>query len=167
MSQATCYPAAYPLCSKTAKSVFKALTQFISVFGIPKFVQIDQGSNFTSQLFSRVLLQLQIKHNLSSADHPKRQGALEHFQQTLKSLMPSFCPKLSRDWEEGLPWLLPAATRKWCKKVLVLVQTIWFWSHCVCMDPWLYWAIWSIKKLIASMVLGRLYVSGHLAKLKL
>lgn len=50
MCQVTRYPAAYPLCSITAQSVLKALTQFMSVFGVPKIIQSDQGSNFTSLL---------------------------------------------------------------------------------------------------------------------
>lgn len=90
MCQTTRYPAAYPLRSITAK----ALTQFISVFGIPKVVQSDRGLNFTSKLFA--LQQLKIKHNLASAYHPESQGALDHFHQTLKSLLHSFCTELSR-----------------------------------------------------------------------
>lgn len=54
MCQATCYPAAYPLRLITAKSIVKALTQFISVFGITKVVQSDQGSNFSSNLFAQI-----------------------------------------------------------------------------------------------------------------
>ncbi len=70
MCQVTRYPATYPLRSVTAKLVVKALTtQFISVFGIPKIIQSDQGSNFTSNLFNQVLKPLHIQHNLSSAYH--------------------------------------------------------------------------------------------------
>ncbi len=35
-------------------------TQFISVFGIPRIIQSDQGSNFPSNLFGQVLKQLHI-----------------------------------------------------------------------------------------------------------
>lgn len=104
-----CYPAAYPLRSITAKSVVKALSQFISVFGIPEVIQTDQGSNFRSQLFSQVFQQLQIKHNQASAYHPQSRGALERFHQTLKSLLHTYCTELDCDWQEGLPWLLLAA----------------------------------------------------------
>lgn len=108
MCQTTCYPAAYPLRSITAKSVVKALSQFMSIFGIPKVVQSDQGSNFMSHLFKQVLQQLKVKHNVSSAYHAQSQGALERFHQTLKSLLRSYCVELNQDWEEGLPWLLLA-----------------------------------------------------------
>lgn len=109
MCQSTRYPAAYPLRSITTRSVVRALTQFISIFGIPKVIQSDQGSNFASHLFSQVLKQLRVKHNMSSAYHPQSQGALERFHQTLKSLLRGYCVELDQDWEEGLPWLLLAA----------------------------------------------------------
>lgn len=87
----------------------KALTQFISVFGIPKVIQSDQGSNFTSGMFAVTLTKLHIQHVQSSAYHTESQGALERFHQTLKSLLCSYCTELCGDWEEGLPWLMLAA----------------------------------------------------------
>lgn len=39
MCATTWYPAAYPLRTITAKSIVKALTQFIAIFGIPRTVQ--------------------------------------------------------------------------------------------------------------------------------
>uniref|UniRef100_A0A8C5CMY1 Gypsy retrotransposon integrase-like protein 1 n=1 Tax=Gadus morhua TaxID=8049 RepID=A0A8C5CMY1_GADMO len=109
MCQTTRYPAAYPLRTITARSVVRALTQFIAIFGIPKVIQTDRGSNFTSHLFSQVLKQLGVKHNKASAYHAQSQGALERFHQSLKSLLRTYCVKLDGDWEEGLPWLLLAA----------------------------------------------------------
>ena len=109
MCQVTRYPAAYPLRTITTKSVVKALTQFMSVFGIAKVIQSDQGSNFTSRMFAEVLKQLQVKHNLASAYHAQSQGALERFHQTLKSMLRSYCTELGKDWEEGLPWLMLAS----------------------------------------------------------
>ncbi|XP_067248764.1 uncharacterized protein [Chanodichthys erythropterus] len=58
MCQTTRYPAAYPLRSITTKSILKALTNFMSIFGIPKIIQSDQGSNFMSKQFSKALCQL-------------------------------------------------------------------------------------------------------------
>lgn len=52
MCQNTLYPAAYPLRAITTKAVVKALSHFISVFGIPKVIQRDQGSNFSSHVWS-------------------------------------------------------------------------------------------------------------------
>lgn len=108
MCQSTRYPAAYPLRSITTKSILKALTSFMSIFGIPKIIQSDRGSNFMSRNFSKVMQQLKVTHNISSAYHPQSQGVLERFHQTLKSLLRSYCVELDCDWEEGLPWMLLA-----------------------------------------------------------
>ncbi len=83
MCQATRYPAAYAIQRITTKAVVKALTQFISNFGIPKIS--DNGTNFTSRMFAEVLKVLKVKHNQSSVYHPQSQGAIERFHQTLKS----------------------------------------------------------------------------------
>ena len=103
--QTTRYPAAYPLRSITAKSVFKALSQFISIFGLPKVIQSDRGTNFTSQTFAQILRLLNILHNKASAYHPQSRGVLERFHQTLKSLLRAYCVELGQDWGEGLPFM--------------------------------------------------------------
>ena len=97
------------LCARLRLSVVRALSQFISIFGVPRVIQSDQGSNFSSHLFTQVLKQLWVKHNQASAYHAQSQGALERFHQTLKSMLRAYCLQMSRDWEEGLPWLLLAA----------------------------------------------------------
>ena len=109
MCQATRYPAAYAVRSISTKDVVKSLSHFISIFGIPKVIQSDRGSNFTSKTFAEALKQLSIRHNLSSAYHAQSQGALERCHATLKSLLRAYCIELKREWEEGLPWLLLAA----------------------------------------------------------
>ncbi len=84
--QSTRYPAGYPLRTITTMSVVHALSQFISIFGIPKVVQSDQGSNFSSYIFSKVLKQLRIHDIQASTYHAQSQGALERFHQMLKFL---------------------------------------------------------------------------------
>ena len=109
MCQATRYPVAYPLQSVTTRSVDKALSQLIFIFGIPRDVQSDQGSNFAFHLFAQALKQLRVRHSQSSAYHAQSQGAPERFHQMLKSLQCAFCSELGKDWKEGLPWLMLAA----------------------------------------------------------
>ena len=99
----------YPLRSITAKSVLKALSQFISIFGLPKVIQSDRITNFTSQTFAQILHLLNSQHNKASAYHPQSQGILERFHQTLKSLLRAYCVELGQDWGEGRPWLILTA----------------------------------------------------------
>ena len=85
------------------------ISQFISIFGLPKTIQSDRGTDFTSKTFAEVVRLLNIRHNKASAYHPQSQGVLERFHQTLKSMLRAYCVKLGRDWDDGLPWLLLAA----------------------------------------------------------
>lgn len=103
---ATRFPEAIPMRKITAPSVVKALTKFFSLFGLPKVVQSDRGSNFMSRVFAQVMKQLNIAHCCSSAYHPESQGAIERFHQTLKSMLRAYCLEFNKDWDEGVHLLL-------------------------------------------------------------
>ncbi len=106
MCAVTRYPEAIPLRTLKAKTVVQELIRFCSIFGLPKVIQSDQGTNFTSKVFSQMLSELGIKHQLASAYHPQSQGALERFHQTLKSMLRKFCTETGKDWVEGLPLIM-------------------------------------------------------------
>ena len=50
--------------------------------------------------------ELGIKQYKSSAYHPKSQGALERFHQTLKNMIRSYCFDTEKEWDEGIHLLL-------------------------------------------------------------
>ncbi|XP_071483244.1 KRAB-A domain-containing protein 2-like [Diadema antillarum] len=106
MCVSTRFPEAVPLRRITAQNVNKALVKIFTTVGLPKVVQSDQGSNFTSKIFQQVMRELGIKCVTSSAYHPQSQGALERFHQTLKNMMRTYCLEVEKDWDEGLPLLL-------------------------------------------------------------
>ena len=87
----------------------KSLTNFFSMVGLPKIVQSDQGSNFTSRVFRQAMNSLGIKTVTSSAYHPQSQGALERFHSTLKTMIRAYCLDHQKDWDEGIPFLMFAA----------------------------------------------------------
>lgn len=76
MCAATRFPEAVPLRNLKAKAVVKELMKFCSTFGLPKVIQTDRGTNFTSRMFEQILKELDINHQLSSAYHPESQGAI-------------------------------------------------------------------------------------------
>ena len=102
----TRYPIALPLRNITAKNILKQLTNVFTVYGFPKVVQSDRGTNFTSTLFQNTMKQLCINQIFSSPYHPESQGALERHHQTLKNLLKKFCLESESDWDEGLDQLL-------------------------------------------------------------
>ncbi|XP_072182256.1 uncharacterized protein [Diadema setosum] len=106
MCASTRFPEAIPLRTITAKNVSKALVKFFTMVGLPKCVQSDQGSNFTSKIFQQVMSELGVECKNSSAYHPQSQGALERFHQTLKNMMRVYCSEHEKEWDEGIPLLL-------------------------------------------------------------
>ena len=57
----TKFSAAYPLSNATAEETSECLIHFISLFGIPKTIFTDQGTNFTADLFKKTCQFLKIK----------------------------------------------------------------------------------------------------------
>ncbi|XP_064088186.1 uncharacterized protein LOC135202611 [Macrobrachium nipponense] len=102
----TRYPIAIPLRNISAKNIANSLLKVFTNFGIPKEIQSDRGSNFTSDLFVQVLKELNIKQTLSAAYHPESQGALERWHQTFKSMLRKFCVESQLEWDEGIDFLL-------------------------------------------------------------
>ncbi len=103
MCASTRYPEAIPLRSLKAHAIVKAIIKFCTTFGVPKYIQSDQGTNFMSKVFAKVIQKLNIKHQVSSAYHPQSQGAIERFHQTLKSMLRTFCVEQQKEWDEENP----------------------------------------------------------------
>ena len=103
--RSTRFPEAIPLRSLKTNSIPKALIKFFTLFGPPKSIQSDQGTNFMAPAFQKVMNQLGIKQYRSSAYHLKSRGALETFHQTLKTST-VYCIENSRDWDEVIHLLL-------------------------------------------------------------
>ena len=109
MCSSTRFPEAIPLRSISTSKIVKALLNFFTKVGLPKIIQTDRGSNFTSKLFQQVTAQLGVTHVCSSAYHPESQGALERFHATLKNMLRTFCVENQREWDEGVPFVMFAA----------------------------------------------------------
>lgn len=105
MDTVTRYPEVYPLKSVSAKNIVRCILNLFTVFGFPKEIQSDQGSNFTSNLHKEALNLLNICHKVSTAYHPQTQGCLERFHQTFKSVLKKYCLKSQSDWDD-IGWLL-------------------------------------------------------------
>ena len=106
MCASTRFPEAVPLRKISAKSIVKALIKFFTLVGIPKSIQTDQGSNFMSGIFKKVMSELGVAQYQSSAYHPESQGALERFHQTLKTMLRAYCFENGKNWDEGVPLVL-------------------------------------------------------------
>ncbi len=87
MCAATWFPEAVPLRSLKANIVIKELVKFFSVYGLPRVIQTDLGTNFTSKLFKGLLTELGVSHQTSSAYHPSHKV---HLSGSTKRSSPCF-----------------------------------------------------------------------------
>ncbi len=60
MCSATRFPEAIPLRTLKTPAIVKAIVKFCTTFGLPKIIQSDQGSNFMSRVFRKVMRELNI-----------------------------------------------------------------------------------------------------------
>lgn len=106
MCVATCFPEAVPLRKIIVPTINKALIKFVfTIYALPKIVKSDQGTNFQSKTFKPTLQSSGISHSIYGTYHPRSQGALEHWHQTLKSMLTKFCHATGRDWNESVPFV--------------------------------------------------------------
>ncbi|XP_068213380.1 uncharacterized protein [Palaemon carinicauda] len=106
MDRASRFPEAFPMKKITSNAVFEKLVEFFSRYGLPRKIQTDCGTNFTSKVFRGKCAELAIQCTTSVPYHPESQGVVERFHQTLKSVLKKYCYEQGEDWEKGLPFAL-------------------------------------------------------------
>ena len=74
---------AYPMRNMEATTVANILVQeFISCFGVPKYLHTDQGQNFEAGLIKEICSLLDIKKTRTSPYHPQSERMIERFNRT-------------------------------------------------------------------------------------
>ena len=87
----------------TVTAIF--IKHWIARFGLPELIISDQGRQFESDLFQRVLQYFGITRRRGTPYHPQTNGRLERAHRTMKSLLRALQVKFA-DWEEALPYAL-------------------------------------------------------------
>lgn len=100
----TKFSLAIPLKSITAIQVADALLKyFICIFGAPKIILTDQGTNFMSNLMKRFAKQFKIKQHRTTAFYPQANGALERSHLVLVEYLKQYVNKFT-EWDELLEY---------------------------------------------------------------
>ena len=73
---------------------------------MPRVIQTDCGTNFTSKYFQEKMKEFGINHVTSSPYHPQSQGVVERFHQTLKTMIRKYCKANETEWDQSIPYLL-------------------------------------------------------------
>ena len=106
LDRTTRYPEVYPLRKIKSSKVLDCLVDFFSRFGLPRLLQSDRGSNFTSKLFADRMKEWGINHVFSSPCHPESQGSLERWHSTFKNALNKYCIDHTNKWDSDIPLVL-------------------------------------------------------------
>ena len=98
---------AIPLPNQEAATVADALIEHvISLFGVPRIIHSDQGSNFESKLFQELCRLLGIKKTRNTSFRPCGNGFIERFNRTLQHSLAVYTSQEQTDWDSHLPYIL-------------------------------------------------------------
>ena len=89
--------------TKQNKTKQKLLHEIISRFGLPRSLQSDNGTSFTSKVTQGVSKALGITYYLLCAWRPQSLGKVERANQFLKSVIKKITQETSLEWKEALP----------------------------------------------------------------
>ena len=96
------WPEAVPLPDIEAVTVAKAFVAgWVSRFGVPDTITHDRGTQFESQLFTRLVEIIGSNRIRTSAYNPRANGMVERFHRQMKGVLR--CLKATSDWVELLP----------------------------------------------------------------
>ena len=93
-----------PIRSKTAEETWSAFQRgWIQIFGLPKAITMDRGSNFKSKYFGDTARKLGIHVIHTTARHPQSNGLLENYHHKLKNSLRALADP---DWATRIPMIV-------------------------------------------------------------
>ena len=79
------------------------MNHIVSLHGVPVSIISDRDPRFTSRFWKRLMKELGVKLNLSTAFHPQTNGQSERTIQTLEDMLRSCVLQFKGHWNEYLP----------------------------------------------------------------
>ena len=79
------------------------MNHIVSLHGVPVSIIFDRDPRFTSRFWKRLMKELGVKLNLSTAFHPQSDGQSERTIQTLEDMLRSCVLQFKGHWNEYLP----------------------------------------------------------------
>ena len=85
---------AFPILDKSADTIISTfINQYLLVHMCPRYILLDNGTEFKNTLMDQVLKQLGIERIFSAPYHPQSNGKLEVFHKYLKTTLKKLCEK--------------------------------------------------------------------------
>ena len=100
------YPWAKPIKSKSAVEIAEVLKEYICVFGAPKTIVSDRGTEFNNEVVDSMLKNIGIEHRVTSAYNPRANGLTERTNQTIINALRKHVETDHLSWHKWLDWVL-------------------------------------------------------------
>ena len=92
-------------CLPTAEITADAFISYVfKLHGFPESIISDRGSQFTSDFWNRLCELMNIKHSLSTANHPQTDGQTERVNGILEQYLRCFINFRQNNWVDLLPF---------------------------------------------------------------
>ena len=103
----TKYVIAGAMPNKEAKTVAKTLmTHFVLVYGIPKAILSDLGTEYKNQIIEELLKLLTVQHSFSTAYHHETVGSIERNHRSFNEYLRIYLPGAGPTWDEFLNYFI-------------------------------------------------------------
>lgn len=95
----------YALKSKEAKVVAEKFMDFCSLFGTPRSIISDNGTEFVASVVDELLRGRHVDHLVSTPYHPQTNGVVERFNCTLLAYLRKPAQLDPAEWDQWLPYV--------------------------------------------------------------
>ena len=103
----TGWPETFLIPDKLADTIVsKFINHYLPVHMYPRYILLDNGTEFKNHLMDQVLQQLSIDCIFSTPYHPWSNGKLEVFHKYLKPALKKFCEKDPGNWDKYINQVL-------------------------------------------------------------
>jgi IS30 family transposase len=80
------------------------MSKIVCLYGVPKKIELDRGSQFTSKFWEKLRESMDTKLNFCSAQHPQTDGQTERTNQILEDMLRACALKYEKSWDKSLPY---------------------------------------------------------------
>ena len=99
------YPWVTPIKSKSALEIADKLLLYISIFGPPKIILSDQGTEFNNSIVGNLLKHTGVEHKVTSGYHPRTNGMVERFNHVFVEALRCQIGANNQNWAVWIPYL--------------------------------------------------------------
>lgn len=104
----TKYPYVKAIKNKSAKEIAPLLWEYITLFGPPKVILSDNGTEFVNSVVDSMLRMVGTEHRVTSAYHPRTNGQTERMNATLVGALRKHAMQDRASWHQWIPYVLMA-----------------------------------------------------------